>query len=59
MPKFKIVEMVRETREIEADCAQDALDAYINEGHNGDVEIAVNERHVEDEYGKICDVQDS
>jgi len=51
--------MVRETREIEADTAQEALNTYINQGHNGEVEIAVDKRHVEDESGKVCEVQDS
>ena len=63
MPKFTIVEIVREEREIEADTALDALDAWLNAGDEamnvGSKEpyVQVDERWVEDENGRDCRVE--
>lgn len=63
MPKFTIVEIIREEREIEADTAQDALDAWLNAGDEamnvGSKEpyVQVDERWVEDEDGRDCRVE--
>lgn len=65
MPKFTIIEIVREEREIEADTAQDALDAWLNAGDEamnvGSKEpyTQVDERWVEDENGRDCQVEDN
>lgn len=61
MPKFTIVEIVREESEIEADTAQDALDIYINHGLPKGSEtkfVSVDERWVEDADGEECETEE-
>ena len=59
MAKFKIVELVREERIVEAESAQEALDSYIQEGHDGEVGVNVESRHVEDESGNVCEAEEN
>lgn len=58
MPKFKIVEVVREERIVEAPTAQDALEHYLNNEYDGELNLAVEERHVEDENGEVCEIEE-
>lgn len=62
MPKFVIVEILREEREVEADSAQDALDLWLIHGETpgvGPASADVKERWVEDANGKVCEVEDA
>ena len=61
MPRFRIVEEITEERWVEADTAQDALDAWLNAGDEA-VEsgpyVEVKEREVYDETGAYCDTEE-
>lgn len=61
MPKFTIVEVVREERDVGADTAQDALDRWLTHGDSavtGRAYVEVTERYVLDAAGNVCEVED-
>lgn len=63
MPRFRIVEKVTEYHWVNADTAQEALSLYLNKGsEDAAVEdefyCEVEDRHIEDETGAVCDVED-
>lgn len=59
MPKFVIVELLTERREIEAESASEALTSYLNGTEKLPVEYEVKDRWIEDEKGNYCHVEDA
>jgi hypothetical protein len=58
MPKYTIVETIVERREVEADTAQAALDAWLIGGTPVEHTIEVTERYVEDADGNECETEE-
>lgn len=56
MPEFTIREVVYMT--VEAESAQDALDAWLNSGNDAIQTFSVEEREVLDAQGELCEVED-